>query len=78
MLALAEGAVLRRAPVDPVLLARVRAEFREMPGLRLTAAQARRLWALDPAVCDCVLTVLSRDGFLRRTADGSFVRGEIV
>ena len=26
---------------------RVREEFREMPGLRLTPAQARRLWGLD-------------------------------
>jgi hypothetical protein len=36
--------------VDGALLARVRAEFCEMPGLCLTARQARRLWALDGAV----------------------------
>jgi hypothetical protein len=78
MLALAEEGVLRRAPVDAVLLSRVRAEFREMPGLRLTATQARRLWALDSTQCHTVLAALVRDGFLRRTADGSFVRSEIA
>ena len=30
------------------VLQRIRAEFREMPGLKLTAAQATRLWHLDP------------------------------
>ena len=30
------------------LVQRVRGEFREMPGLRLTFAQACRLWQLDP------------------------------
>jgi hypothetical protein len=61
---------------DGALLARVRAEFREMPGLCLTAAQARRLWALDGAVCDTLLAALIQDGFLRRTRDGSFVRAD--
>ena len=33
------------------LLSRVRGEFREMPGLRLSLEQAMRLWALDRATC---------------------------
>jgi len=40
--------------LDEVLM-RVQGEFREMPGLRVTRAQAQRLWALDAAVCEAVL-----------------------
>src|SRR5262249_26752412 len=58
------------------LLRRIQAEFNEMPGLRLTRAQARRLWALDDAVCDAVLTALLDARFLARSGDTSFVRAE--
>ena len=54
------------------LLARVRGEYLEMPGLRLTVAQASRLWGLDAAVCDALLTCLEASGFLRQTAVGAF------
>jgi hypothetical protein len=64
--------------VDGDLLARVRAEFLEMPGLCLTPLQARRLWALDEAVCDRVIDVLVDDGFLRRTRDGSLLRSDMI
>jgi hypothetical protein len=63
--------------IDAVLLTRIRAEFREMPGLRLTPPQARRLWGLDAPVCDTILSCLMEDGFLRRTLDGSFVRADL-
>ena len=53
---------------------RVRGEFREMPGLTLTLAQAGRLWSLDPATCDEVLSHLVASGFLCRRADGAFCR----
>jgi hypothetical protein len=53
---------------------RVRGEFREMPGLTLTLAQAGRLWSLDPATCDEVLNHLVASGFLCRRADGAFCR----
>ena len=33
------------------VLRRVQGEFLEMPGLRLTEPQARRLWGLDAASC---------------------------
>jgi len=59
--------------VDP-WLARIRSEFLEMPGLRLTPAQARRLWALDAPVCDRALSTLVRAGFLRIGADGAYRR----
>ncbi|HET9468241.1 MAG TPA: hypothetical protein VFO48_07515 [Vicinamibacterales bacterium] len=53
---------------------RVRGEFREMPGLTLTLAQAGRLWSLDTATCTEVLTGLVSSGFLSRRADGAFCR----
>ena len=52
---------------------RVRAEFLEMPGLRLTAAQAARLWAFDAAFCNEVLASLVNARFLVCTR-GAFVR----
>lgn len=64
------------ASVDHALLARVRGEYCEMPGLCLTEPQARRLWALDGDVCNTVLAALVQDGFLRRTHDGRFVRAD--
>jgi len=60
-------------PLDDVLR-RVRGEFTEMPGLRLTTAQAQRLWGLDRAVCDMLLSALVESKFLFRTRDGAFIR----
>jgi hypothetical protein len=56
------------------IISRVRGEFLEMPGLRLTEPQARRLWALEPSLCSAVLTELVDNGFLVRTREGAFVR----
>jgi hypothetical protein len=53
---------------------RVRGEYLEMPGLRLTAEQAQRLWRLDQRACDAVLGALVQARFLARTRDGAFVR----
>jgi hypothetical protein len=55
---------------------RVQGEFLEMPGLRLTPAQARRLWGLDAASCDALLVALVDAKFLFRTRDGAFMRVE--
>jgi hypothetical protein len=57
-------------------LRRIRGEFLEMPGLRLTEAQARRLWALDAPTCAAMLDTLIVAGFLFRTSDGAFMRLE--
>ncbi len=56
------------------LLRRVQAEFLEMPGLRLTRAQARRLWALDAAVCEAVLSALVEARLLVESRNASFMR----
>jgi hypothetical protein len=53
---------------------RIRGEFLEMPGLRLTPEQARRLWRLDETACEAVLGALVDARFLARTRDGAFVR----
>jgi hypothetical protein len=53
---------------------RIRGEFLEMPGLRLTRQQARRLWRLDEHACDAILGALVDAQFLARTRDGAFVR----
>jgi hypothetical protein len=60
----------------PALVKRVRAEFLEMPGLRLTMAQATRLWGMEPAVCENVVDALIRACFLRRAPGGTFLRAD--
>lgn len=62
------------APDD--VLRRVRGEFLEMPGLRLTEVQARRLWNLDAESCHALLKQLVDSRFLFRTRDGAFMRLE--
>ena len=59
----------------PDLLQRIQNEYREMPGLILTEAQASRLWALDVQTCRAVLGALLQRRFLKRTAAGAYVRG---
>jgi hypothetical protein len=53
---------------------RIRGEFREMPGLILTVAQACRLWSLDLSTCTTVLAQLVNAGFLCRKSDGAYGR----
>jgi hypothetical protein len=55
------------------LLRLARAEYREMPGLRLTRQQAQRLWNLDSITCEAILETLESTRFLRRTSDRSYV-----
>jgi hypothetical protein len=65
----------RTGTTDEVLR-RVQGEFLEMPGLRLTEPQARRLWGLDAASCDALLGALIEAKFLFKTRDGAFMRVE--
>ena len=59
--------------IDEVLQ-RIQGEFVEMPGLRLTASQAQRLWGLERDVCDALLGALVDAKFLAQTRDGAYVR----
>ena len=52
---------------------RIRGEYREMPGLKLTVPQAARLWHLDQPSIERLLNVLVADGLLRRTAAGAYL-----
>ena len=56
------------------VLQRVQGEFLEMPGLRLTEPQARRLWGLTATSCQALLDRLVETKFLFRTRDGAFMR----
>jgi hypothetical protein len=58
------------------MLLRVKGEFMEMPGLRLTEAQARRLWGLDADSCGALLRQLVHANFLFCTHNGAFMRVE--
>ncbi len=57
---------------DP-LVARMRAEYQEMPGLSLTRAQACRLWGLDPATCQQALDRLVSSGVLTTSGQGCYL-----
>ena len=54
------------------LLARISAEYRALPGLRLTEPQMRRLWDLDAATCATALAALVEGHLLVRTADARY------
>jgi hypothetical protein len=56
------------------VVCRIREEFREMPGLRLTPAQATRLWGLERDTCRAVIDTLVAAEFLRWTAGGTITR----
>jgi hypothetical protein len=56
------------------LLNRVRAEFIEMPGLRLRVEQAQRLWNLDRTSCEMLLRSLVDAKFLNCGPDQAYGR----
>jgi hypothetical protein len=55
---------------------RVRSEYREMPGLCLSLAQASRLLGLERSNCSDVFRTLVHEGFLRETSRGHYVLAE--
>ena len=56
------------------LTRRVQAEYTEMPGLSVTLAQAQRLLGIDRDTCVVVMRTLVEGRFLKRTAEGRYVR----
>jgi hypothetical protein len=56
------------------LIDRIRGEFLEMPGLRLTLPQAQRLCGVERALCQRVLGTLVETGFLCVKTDGTYSR----
>jgi Fic family protein len=67
---------MSRSHLPPMgdIVNRICSEFFEMPGLRLTRAQAQRLWGLDEPTTRQVLEELLEIHFLQQTADGKFLR----
>ena len=63
----------RRSVVDDVVRRRAEAEYLEMPGLKLTAQQASRLWHLDAAASAQLLDSMGDAGVLYRARDGAYV-----
>jgi hypothetical protein len=60
-------------PISDALWTRAEAEYREMPGLKLTAAQAARLWHLGPAQSAHLLDSMVDAGLLYRARDGAYL-----
>ena len=56
------------------ILERLRAEFLEMPGLRLTAQQVHRLCGVEQKTCRAVLDALVSEKFLCAKPDGTYAR----
>lgn len=53
---------------------RIQIEYIEMPDLKLTLAQIRRLCDLPEELCEAAVAALLQVGFLWRAPDGRFVR----
>ncbi|MQA29812.1 MAG: hypothetical protein GEU82_08235 [Luteitalea sp.] len=53
---------------------RIRAEYLEMPGMRLTLQQVQRLSGFDTSICAPVLDSLVQARFLDVGSDGSYAR----
>jgi hypothetical protein len=59
-----------------LMVYRIREEFREMPGLRLTPAQATRLWGMEHGLCKEVIDQLVATAYLRWTRGGAVTRAD--
>lgn len=59
---------------SPDTLQQIRMEYVEMPDLKLTLPQARRLFALPLDECQAALESLVSAGFLALSRDGAFLR----
>jgi hypothetical protein len=57
---------------------RIETAYIEMPGLKLTAPQARRLWNIPGDVCDGALATLVKRGFLVKSPTGTFLRRAVA
>jgi hypothetical protein len=65
---------LFRTTREDALLRRVRGEYREMPGMRLTIEQAMRLWSIDRQACATAFNSLVASHYLEIDDSGRFGR----
>jgi hypothetical protein len=70
-------AIARATGVDAALEERIRVEFSEMPGLKLTLPQACKLFSVERCRCERALDDLVHEGALFSLA-GMFVRSDSV
>lgn len=61
-------------PSRAVLVSRTWGSYQEMPGLRLFAHQAARLFGISLRTCQLVLDDFVKEGRLRRDSRGQYVR----
>jgi hypothetical protein len=60
-------------PISDLLLL-VFAEYLEIPDLRLTLAQIKRLWEIDTATAETLMTALTDARLLQKTRTHAYVR----
>lgn len=65
---------MEAAPRVPEVVERLKAVFLEIPGTRLTLADASKLSGLERPLCEFVLVALEDAGFLKRGRDGLYRR----
>ena len=63
-----------RTSLNQEVLNRLRAEFLEMPGLRLKSEQVQRLCGVEQTICQLALDSLVDAKFLCVKSDGAYVR----
>jgi hypothetical protein len=56
------------------MLERIRAEYLEMPGLRLKLEQVERLCGIERSICQGALDLLVKANFLCVKSDGCYTR----
>ena len=62
------------ALLDQRLVERIRGEYLEMPGMKLTGAQVQRLCGIEEPLCTRVLDSLVKAKFLCLKPDGTYMR----
>ena len=55
------------------LIERIRTEYQSVPGLKITYAQAARLWSAPEADCAAAFETLVAEGFLWRAPSGRYL-----
>lgn len=60
--------------LDQRVLERLRAEYLEMPGMKLRIEQVQRLCGIEQTMCKLVLDALVKTSFLCLKSDGTYVR----
>jgi hypothetical protein len=60
--------------LDQRAVERIRAEFLEMPGMKLRVEQVQRLCGIDASMCKAVMDALVKAQFLSLKSDGTYLR----